>query len=162
MGAIKRMTLLALILALANMAGVLSASASPFNNLPGRWSGWGTVLFDGGETEKIKCVATYFLKDQGRELTQNLRCTTSASYKISAQSKLQVDGKKLTGTWVEKKNNNEGTAAGRMTRTGFKLSVVGATFTAEMKVSTTGCKQTVKIAPKGLGVKKIMISLGKC
>ncbi len=162
MGAIKHMLQLALVLALVNMIGALSALAGSFNNLPGRWSGWGTVLFDGGETEKIKCIATYFLKDSGRELTQNLRCTTSASYKISAQSKLIVDGSKLNGTWYEKKNNNEGTVTGRMTRTGFKLSVVGLTFTAKMSVSTTGCNQTVKISPKGLGVRRIKINLGKC
>lgn len=140
----------------------LGAFAGPLQNLPGRWSGWGTVLFDGGEVEKIKCVATYFIKGDGKDLEQNLRCTTSSSYKISAKSKLRVSNGKLNGSWLERKSGNEGSVTGRMTNMGFRLSVIGATFTADMKVKTGSCRQSITIAPSGLGVRNIDITLGKC
>lgn len=162
MGMKKRAISRACLFALALVSGAIGSSAGPLNNLPGRWSGWGTVLFDGGEVEKIKCIATYFLKNGGKDLTQNLRCTTSSSYKISAQSKLTVDGSRLNGSWLEKKSGNEGTVTGRLTLKGFRLSVIGTTFSAVMRVKTSSCNQSVDISPKGLGVKKITISLGKC
>ena len=150
------------VLGLAILIGASSATAGTLKQLAGRWSGWGTVLFDGGELEKIKCIATYFVKDEGKELTQNLRCTTSASYKISAKSILKLSGGKLSGSWLEKKSGNDGVVNGRMTRQGFKLAVQGSTFSAAMNVKTTKCSQSINISPSGLGVKKINITLGKC
>ena len=150
------------LLGLLIIAGASGATAGTLQQLAGRWSGWGTVLFDGGELEKIKCVATYFVKNEGKELTQNLRCTTSASYKISAKSVLKLAGSRLSGSWTERKSGNDGVVKGRMTRQGFKLAVKGTTFTAAMKVKTSRCSQSIDISPSGLGVKKIDITLGKC
>ena len=156
----SRYSVILAVLAAMTYAGV--ATAAPLQNLPGRWTGWGQVQFDGGEVEKIKCIATYFLKDGGKTLEQNLRCTTSASYKIFAKSRLAVSGNQLNGTWVETKNNNEGTVSGRVSSQGFVLSVKGQTFSAAMRVKSSRCKQSLKILPSGLGVKKISISLSRC
>ncbi|MEL6374627.1 MAG: hypothetical protein AAFR04_11745, partial [Pseudomonadota bacterium] len=68
------------------VVSLTAAQASAVSKLPGRWTGWGSVTLDNGSKEKVRCVATYFLKSGGRALNQNLRCTTSSSFKISARS----------------------------------------------------------------------------
>ena len=139
------------------------AASGQLGKLPGRWKGAGSVKFEGGSQESVKCIATYFLNDAGKSLQQNLRCSTLSSYKISARSELLVSGDKLAGTWVERNTGNEGTVAGKITSRGFNLSVTGAVFTAAMRVQMAGrCAQNIRILPTGLGVEQISIELRKC
>jgi hypothetical protein len=138
-----------------------TAVAAPIDDLPGRWSGWGTISLPSGTSEQVKCIATYFLNDGGAALVQNLRCASS-SYKIDATAKLAHASGNLTGEWEEKTYSAKGSVTGKTTGDGFNLAIKGDTFTANLAVTSTNCKQSVTITPKGMDISKIAITLGKC
>lgn len=151
--------------ALVGAAGVLAygmgTNATPINDLPGRWSGWGSVTMANGSSEQVKCVATYFIEGGGAQVRQNLRCA-STSYKIDATAKLNHTNGQLTGEWEEKTYAAIGSVAGRFTGNGFNVSIQGPAFSAAMAVTTTGCKQSINITPTGFDVSRINIGLDKC
>lgn len=138
-----------------------TALAGPIELLPGRWTGWGQMTMDGGNTEKVKCIATYFSENGGRELRHNLRCA-STNYQIDAVARLNVVGSKVTGDWEERKYSTGGAVNGQVVGDGINVSIVGQAFEARLKVETSKCKQTMNIAPKGMGVAKIAVRLSKC
>ncbi len=140
---------------------VQPVAAANVKNLAGRWSGWGSVKLSNGATEQVKCVATYFVKKAGALINQNLRCA-SASYKIDAKANYNVKGSALTGEWEERTHSAKGNVQGRMTGDGFQLAVKGETFSARMIVSSSRCKQSINISPRGLDVSRISIGLKKC
>jgi hypothetical protein len=125
----------------------------------GYWSGVGTVTWTNGTTEQLKCVATY--RPGPDQVRQNLRCA-SQGYSISASVELKIAGDVVTGTWEEKTYSATGVISGKANENGFALSIVGPTFSADMTVDHTTCKQAIDIEPKGIDVAKIKIGLGKC
>ncbi|MBU1211515.1 MAG: hypothetical protein KJ587_09615 [Alphaproteobacteria bacterium] len=135
--------------------------AAGIDDLAGRWSGWGSVKLTNGATEQVKCVATYFIKEAGSSLDQNLRCA-SASYKIDAKANYNVSGSAVSGSWEERTHSAKGVVAGQVTDNLFKLSVKGDTFSANMTMSSSACKQSISITPQGLNVDSISIGLKKC
>lgn len=139
----------------------MPATATPavIEQLPGRWSGWGAVRLNSGKSEQVKCIATYFVRDA--VLEQNLRCA-SASYRIDAIARLSIAGEQVTGRWEERSHAATGSVSGRVTGTGFSLSIQGDTFTAVMTLATSPCKQSINIAPRGIDIERIAIGLDKC
>lgn len=133
--------------------------ADPLGELPGRWSGSGSIRMANGTTQSVKCVATYFVA--GSNVTQNLRCA-SPSYKIDTKASLAVRGGQVTGNWEERQYAQTGTVSGRMTSNGFNLQISGAQFMAALHLTTTACKQSLSITPKGFDISRISIGLGKC
>ena len=137
-----------------------AAAAPALASLAGRWSGWGTIVLGSGSSEQVRCVATYLNKpDNG--LQQNLRCA-SASYKIDAVADLTLDNDQVSGNWEERTYASSGSVSGRMTGSGFNLSIQGPSFTAVMAVTVSECQQSITIAPRGIDVIRISIGLGKC
>lgn len=134
--------------------------ADPLGELPGRWSGTGSIKLANGATETVKCVATYFVSG-GTNITQNLRCA-SPSYKIDTKASLSVRGGQVTGQWEERQYAQAGAVSGRMTSNGFNLQISGAQFTAALQLTSTACKQSLSIAPKGFGISRISVGLAKC
>lgn len=139
--------------------GSTTQAGGRMDNLSGYWSGFGSVTLANGSVEQLKCVATYRIG--GEQLRQNLRCA-SAGYSINASADLLVKGQDVSGNWEEKTYAAVGSVSGRMVDDGFTLSIQGANFTAAMSVTTTSCKQSINISPRGLDVTKISIGLGKC
>lgn len=150
-------------LALVIGGTAVGAAATPtaLGHLEGRWSGWGAITLASGKSEQVKCIATYFVRDAGVRLEQNLRCA-SASYKIDSQAVLEVAQDQVRGRWQERANSAEGSVSGRMTGSGFNLAIHGDNFTAVMAVSTSPCKQSINIAPEGTDIRRIAIGLDKC
>jgi hypothetical protein len=146
---------------LAATAAAAPAAATSMNDLPGRWSGWGSVTMTNGNSEQVKCVATYFINGGGSSVQQNLRCA-STSYKIDATANLKVDKGQVSGEWQEKTYSATGEVAGRVTDDGLNLSIQGEHFAAAMAVTTSSCKQSISITPRGFDVSKISVGLGKC
>lgn len=139
----------------------LATVASPVADLPGRWSGTGSIKLNNGSTENVKCVATYFVSDGGTQVAQNLRCA-SQSYRIDAKANFVVRGTQVTGNWEERQYAQTGAVSGRVTSNGFNLHINGPHFTAAMQVTSSSCKQSISIAPKGFDISRISIGLGKC
>ncbi|MCB1519682.1 MAG: hypothetical protein KDJ37_03795 [Hyphomicrobiaceae bacterium] len=140
---------------------IAAPEGNALGNLPGRWSGWGAIVHDSGKSEQVKCIVTYFVREAGVRIEQNLRCA-SASYRIDSSAQLTVAGSLVTGRWEERTNSTSGQVSGRVTGTGFNLSIQGDGFTAVMAVSTTACKQSINIAPEGFDIRRIAIGLDKC
>ncbi len=137
------------------------SQAAGIKDLAGRWSGWGSVKLTNGATEQVKCVATYFLKDTGSGLDQNLRCASS-SYKIDAKANYVVSGSSVSGTWEERTHSAKGAVAGSFANDSFRLTVQGETFSANMTMTSSKCKQSISITPQGLDVRSISVGLRKC
>ena len=136
-------------------------SAHSIDGLSGRWSGWGSITMDSGAAEQVKCVATYFIKQAGAELVQNLRCA-SQSFRIDAVANLAVKGDHVSGKWEERTYAAQGSVSGRLTGTGFNLSIQGDNFSAAMLVALSDCKQSITIAPRGFDIARIAVGLDKC
>ncbi len=77
-----------------------AAAAGPIEDMAGYWSGAGTVLLKGGETERVKCVVVYKVGAGGTQIKQTLRCA-SADYNISGAAELR-SGAQVSGNWEEK------------------------------------------------------------
>lgn len=148
-------------LVIATLVSVAPLKAAGISELAGRWSGWGSVKLTNGATEQVKCVATYFVKDSGAGLDQNLRCASS-SYKIDAKANYVVSGNSVSGTWEERTHSAKGAVAGNVQDNLFKLTVQGDSFSANMTLTSTKCKQSINITPQGLDVVSISVGLQKC
>jgi hypothetical protein len=155
--------------ALAAIAGLCAGavlapsgqSAAAVSVLDGRWSGWGSITMSNGSAEQVKCIATYFVKSAGAEVTQNLRCA-SQSFRIDAVANLDVRGEAVSGKWEERTYSAQGSVSGRLTGSGFNLSIQGENFTAAMAVAVSECKQSITIAPRGFDIARIAVGLDKC
>lgn len=117
----------------------------PFIKLPGRWVGEGRLGFKSGDVENIKCRATYFVKDEGERLKQNIRCA-SASGKVELKSDINHgDGDSLSGTWEELLYNLSGKLDGSITDRGFRIKVLGKDLHAHMEIIVKDNLQIVEI-----------------
>lgn len=142
-------------------SGSAGLKAAGIEELSGRWSGWGALRLSNGAVEQVKCVATYFVTEAGSSLDQNLRCA-SAGYKIDAKANYIVSGGTVRGTWEERTHSARGEVAGNVTNNLFRLTIFGDTFSADMTMSATRCKQSIRISPSGLDIENISIGLEKC
>jgi hypothetical protein len=137
------------------------ATAGPIEDLTGYWTGAGTVVLKGGDTERVKCAVVYKVGRGGTQIRQTLRCA-SADYNISGAAELNVNGAQVSGSWEEKTYSATGEVSGRYTGSSFVLTIQGASFTAGMNVGLSSCKQSITITPKGLEVRRISMNLAKC
>lgn len=147
--------------ALAVVATAHVAWANPVQHLPGRWSGPGNIVMTNGETERMRCVATYFVDGGGGAVKQNLRCA-GQGYKIDAVTNLQVANGRVSGGWEERTWDTKGSIKGDVKDDGFTLTIDGPGFSAAMAVKTTNCSQSINITPRGNAVARISMNLGKC
>lgn len=144
-------------------ASVVTAAkaASPIEAMAGYWSGTGSVALSGGKSERVKCSVTYKVSSSGSQIKQNMRCA-STDYKIDAAADLRIQSGNVSGTWEEKTYSANGQVSGRVAGNSMNLTIKGEAFSAGMNLSTSDCKQTINITPKGLDVTRIQISLAKC
>lgn len=147
--------------AFAQTTAAQTATATAIKQLDGYWTGTGTVKLANGSTEQVKCVVTYRVDPTLTTIRQNIRCA-SAAYKINGKADFKVAGNDVTGTWEETNYAATGDVVGRVLDTGFALKIKAPTFSANMKLGTSPCKQSIEIEPEGLDVRQISISLTKC
>lgn len=121
-------------------------SDDPFSPLAGWWGGKGRLSFKDGKTEDVKCRATYFVKDGGKRLKQNVRCAT-ASGRIEVKSKVTHLAGKIAGTWEETAYNMSGALRGDVTPRGFRVSVDGGDIglNANMEIVVREREQIIEI-----------------
>jgi hypothetical protein len=140
-----------------------SANVSAAANLQdwaGYWTGTGKIVLNNGQTEHVKCVATY--KVTSSQLKQNLRCA-GQGYSLNGTADLEIAASGgVSGVWTENTYSARGDVTGKATDRGFSLSISGPSFTAVMDASTTACKQSLDIVPKGFDVSRISLGLAKC
>ena len=144
--AAARLAVLGLFLSLAVQC-LEPASAQgppPFSNLAGRWVGEGRLGMREGNTETVKCRATYFVEDGGNQLRQNIRCASSSG-SIEITSSVAHNAGVLTGSWKELTRNMGGELSGIVNANGFKVAVKGSDLSAHMDIIVKGVRQIIEI-----------------
>ena len=117
---------------------------SPFDRLAGRWVGEGRLGMREGQTETVKCRATYFVEDGGDQLRQNVRCASSSG-SIEITSSVAHAAGALTGSWRELTRNMGGELSGSVNANGFKVAVKGSDLSANMDIIVKGARQIIEI-----------------
>src|SRR5215210_7708085 len=125
------------------------AASTPFAGLAGSWSGEGTIKLASGDSERIRCRATYDVTEGGLRLTQALKCA-SDSYQFNVESDISynVDAGVVSGTWAETNYSSSGFLRGTVSGGTIKAHVKGKSFAAQVDVSTSGNQQMVSIRPQ--------------
>ena len=95
------------------------ASADPLGDLNGFWSGSGSVVLSGGNTERVKCQVFYKAGEGNTQIRQTIRCA-STDYTINALAELRVKGSQVTGSWEEKTYSARGEVTGRYSGESFR------------------------------------------
>jgi hypothetical protein len=150
--------LTALILHSSAQAQAGATAASPFGDLPGSWSGTGTVALSNGTTERLRCQASYQLASGGSNLRQDLRCA-SDSYNFDLRTSVDHQGGALSGTWWEVSRNASGQISGQASRGRIQAVVQGPGFSAGLTMGTRGDQQSVTIRSQGTELSQVSISL---
>src|SRR5579872_1957672 len=119
-------------------------AGGPFAGMAGVWSGAGTVTLDDGQTERIRCRATYAVGAGGNGLQQTLTCA-SDSYKFNLSSNLIAQGGAISGTWNESSRNINGNIEGRSANGVFQVVATAPGFSANLTLTTRGNRQSVVI-----------------
>ena len=150
--------LTAAVLPTTAQAQVGAAGASPFADLPGSWSGTGTITLSNGTTERLRCQANYQLASGGTNLRQDLRCTGD-SYSFDLRTSVDHQGGSLSGTWWEVSRNASGRISGQASRGQIQAVVQGAGFSAGLALGTRGDQQSVTIRSQGTELSQVSLSL---
>jgi hypothetical protein len=162
-GVERRSLALGLVIAgtvLLSLGSVATAQSSgAFSGMAGIWSGNGTVSLDNGQSERIRCRASYAVSGDGTGLNQTLTCA-SDSYKFDLKSNVIAKDGVLSGTWGESSRNVGGSLQGKAHGGHFDVVVSAPSFTANLSMVTTGNKQRVTIRSEG-AFKSASISLSR-
>jgi hypothetical protein len=129
-----------------------------FSGFSGSWRGAGQVVDTDGQSEDIRCVATYSISDGGQALTQSLVCA-SDTYRININSYLVAEEDGVHGHWEESTRNVSGHLTGRIADGQFEGVVEGPGFTAEVSLRSTRRMQAVNIRVHGSNVANVRVVL---
>lgn len=145
--------------AAAMLAGPAAEAASPFATLQGSWSGGGSIQFEGGQSERLRCTAYYTSSNGGNQLGLAIRCA-SPSNKIEIRGRLDYSGGRVTGVWEERTFNASGTASGQASDSRVSLRLAGA-IPGAMNVAVSKGRQSVAISTQGSTLKAVRIGLSR-
>ena len=130
------------------------AQSSAFAGLGGAWSGSGQIRLDQGQSEAIRCSATYIPRGGGTALGLSLRCA-SASGRVELRASLTASGGRVSGSWEERTYNLSGRVSGSASGGTLRLSITGG-ISGSMTVTTSGSSQSISVrtdsALKGVSV----------
>ncbi len=115
-----------------------------FDRIAGLWVGEGRLGTRGGQTETVKCRATYRSEQQGTALKQSIRCA-SAGGSIEVKVAAHLKGMTISGDWEETTRGWTGQLSGATTPAGLKVSIRGDNITANMDVIVKDALQVVEI-----------------
>lgn len=147
------------------VATLLSPSAAqsvsgPFSAMAGSWSGGGTVKMADGDTESLRCRATYNVGGAGSDLQLSIKCA-SQSYSFELGSNVAYQGGRISGTWTEASRNAGGSISGRATGDHIEAAATGQNFSANLSLSTKGNRQTVSIRSQGADIAGVSLALSR-
>ncbi|MCL4768393.1 MAG: hypothetical protein KJZ80_19420 [Hyphomicrobiaceae bacterium] len=146
--------------AAAVLAGSAADAASPFATLHGSWSGGGSIQFESGQSERLRCTAYYTSSNGGNQLGLAIRCA-SASNKIEIRGRLDYSGGgSVSGVWEERTFNASGTATGQASDSRVSLRLSGA-IPGAMNVTVGKGRQSVAISTQGSTLKAVQIGLSR-
>lgn len=134
------------------------AMSGPFSSLAGSWAGGGTLTMADGNTEELRCRATYDVGNGGSDLRLRLRCA-SASYNFELGSDVTAEGDRISGTWREASRDVGGRLTGSASPGHVEAQARGETFSAALSMTTRGNRQTVAISSQGADIAGVSLAL---
>jgi hypothetical protein len=142
----------------------VSATATGlFEGMAGPWKGDGSIAWNTGETERMRCNAKYKVERDGNRITQNLICATdSTRLVVKSTITFNPDAGAITGQWSETTYGVNGYVTGTASTGAVNAHVESADhrFKATVTVKTiSDTEQSVTIAPKGLDVTNVEVDL---
>jgi hypothetical protein len=138
----------------------VSAHAGPFSALAGAWSGGGTLTMADGNTERLRCRATYNVGNGGTDLKLSLKCA-SESYNFDLGSAVIAHGDRISGTWSEATRNASGSLSGNASGDRVLAAAKGDNFSANLSLMTKGNRQTVSIRAQNGDIAGVSLALNK-
>jgi hypothetical protein len=135
-------------------------AAGPFSALAGAWSGGGTLTTADGNTERLRCRATYDVGNAGSDLRLSLRCA-SDSYNFELGSAVIAQGGRISGTWSEATRNASGSLSGRASADHIEAAAKGESFSANLSLTTKGNRQNVSIRSQGADIAGVSLALNR-
>jgi hypothetical protein len=138
-----------------------AASEGPFLALKGNWSGSGTITLQNGNTERLRCQATYQVDGDGSSLRQSLKCN-SDNYNFELRNGVSHDDGNISGTWTEVNRNLEGVISGKIRDRGeIRVVAQSPQFSASLSIATRGNRQVVTIRSPGTELTSVSITLDR-
>lgn len=142
------------------------AEAGLFDGLAGSWKGDGSIAWNTGETEHMRCTAKYQVERDGNRLIQNLTCATdSTRLIIKSTVTFNPAAAAITGDWSETTYGVNGYVTGTASPGAVNARVLSSDsahrFNARVTMATNGNTQTVTIAPKDFDVTNVAVTLKK-
>jgi hypothetical protein len=137
-----------------------SAAAGPFSTLAGSWSGAGRVAMADGNTESLRCRASYNVDGTGNAVRLSLRCA-SESYNFELGSNVAYEGGRISGTWSEASRNASGSINGTASPSQIQATATGESFSANLSLATRGDRQTVTIRSQGTDISGVSLALNR-
>jgi hypothetical protein len=134
------------------------ATAGPMDGLDGAWAGGGSVTFDSGAKEKLRCNGYY--KSGGDDLSMAIKCASASGAKIELRGTMKNAGGKVSGDWEERTYNAGGSISGSASPGNLKIGISG-TITGSMSVSYTQSSQQVAISTTGSTLRTVNISFSR-
>jgi hypothetical protein len=144
----------------AIVSGHAQAASGPFANMAGSWTGGGTLTMSDGQSERLRCRASYGVADDGRNLRLNLHCA-SDSYDFNLAGDVQYQRGAIAGSWSESSHNAAGTLSGRADGNRIEAVARGDNFSASLALTTGPGRQSVVIQPQGTDVRTVAVRLNK-
>ena len=139
-----------------------AAAAGLFTGMDGSWRGDGIINWKTGETERVRCNATYKVEGDGNKLVQNMTCATdSTRLVIKSTINFNPAAGAVTGSWSETSYGITGFVTGRAAPGNVQAQVKSADnrFNARVTVRTSGSEQTVSIKPQDFDVTEVAVTL---
>jgi hypothetical protein len=149
---------MALALALPATPSRAAATAGPFAELAGVWSGGGTIAISGGGRERIQCRANYAAGSGGNALDLTLRCAGD-SYTFNFHGNARYRDGSVVGSWSESTMNTSGEFSGRANGDHIDARVTGDGFSASLDLTTHGNRQSISIRSPGSSFLEVSVSL---
>lgn len=142
----------------AALLSTTAANAGVLDGLDGSWAGGGSVTFDGGSKEKLRCNGYY--KSGGDDLSMAIKCASAGGAKIELRGTMKNSGGKISGAWEERTYNAGGDIVGSASAGSLKVGITG-TITGNMSLSFSQSSQTVAISTTGSTLRTVNISFNR-
>lgn len=132
--------------------GATPVAAGPFSHFPGTWNGDGTIAFDDGSKERIRCKTIYSVTTpEESDLNVAFSCN-SDNYRFELNGKMIADSSgALSGLWSETTRNVNGKVTGQVREQRIMIRIDAAGFGATLNLVTKNDRQQMKMESAGGG-----------
>jgi hypothetical protein len=141
-------------------AAAPACAQQSFADVAGSWSGSGMMKPSDGPKERVRCKASYAVKNEGQSVKMNLLCASDA-YKMDLSANIDQSGTSLSGNWFESQYRQGGHISGQNVNGLIEAKADGQTITALLTVRTKANRQNFFMESPGAWVSEVSIDLAR-